>query len=77
MCNFRKLLNSHVVHIFPLEIMSILMFPLVSECEAFQERARLRLVTLKIRGNDVGTGCLEYEEEARKPGLQKGSGRIM
>lgn len=53
------------------------MFPLVLECEAFWEGARLRLVTLNIRGNDVGTICLEYEEEARKPGLQKGSGRIM
>lgn len=43
------------------------MFPLVLECEAFWEGARLRLVTLNIRGNDVGTRCLEYEQEARTP----------
>ena len=42
----------------------VLMFPLVRDCETFQGRARLRPLSLYIRGKDVGTGCVESEEEA-------------
>ena len=44
----------------------VLMFRLVLECGAFQARTRLQAVALNIRETDVGTGCLESKEEARK-----------
>lgn len=49
----------------------VLMFPLVLECEAFQERARLRPVVSDIRGKDVSPECLESVKKDRRKNTKR------
>lgn len=73
---FRNDLISQALHLSTLEIkvrqfrvflpVTILMFPLVWDCEVFQEKARQRAVSLNTRGTDVVTGCLGSKNENSK-----------